>query len=171
MFEKKSTEKVARLFFLRPERTYHLREIAREANVSTSTAFNAIEELKEKNLVRVRKKATKNVDAKKNQKFRDFKRLYNLEVLIGSGLVEKLEESYRPDALVLFGSYLKGEDSSTSDIDLAVVNGKETDTDLSNYEEELGRDLNVQNVDLEEIGENFRKTLANGLVLRGYLDI
>jgi len=72
---------------------------------------------------------------------------------------------------VLFGSYSRGEDDEGSDIDLAVINGKEAAIDLSEYERELDREINVQETRLEEAGENFKTTLANGIVLTGYLEV
>lgn len=171
MFDKKSTEKVAEVFFQNPRKSYHLREIARKAGISASTASLAIDELAEEGLVEVEEGVTKEVKVSRNEKFVDLKRVHNLEKLVGSGLVNKLEEEYRPDALVLFGSYSRGEDDSTSDIDVAVVNGRDREVDLSEIEKVLERSIRIQKVEMGGIGENFRSTLGNGIVLRGYLDI
>ncbi|MBS3815836.1 MAG: nucleotidyltransferase domain-containing protein [Hadesarchaea archaeon] len=172
MFDKKSTGKVAEVFFQNPSQSYHLRGLAREADVSASTASLAVDELVERGLVKVEKGVTKEVRASRNEKFTDLKMVNNLKKLISSGLLDKLEEVYRPDALVLFGSYSRGEDDSASDIDIAVVNGKESKkASLSKFEEELERGIKIQMVEIDEVGENFRSTLANGIVLRGYLDI
>lgn len=171
MFGKRSTERVAELFFLRPRKVRHLRELSRESGLSVSTVSSAVEELEKEGLLKVEKNVTKEIEATKNREFRDLKRAYNLRRLAETGLIDEVEKQHRPDTLVLFGSYSKGEDDETSDIDLAAVNGKETSPDLSGYEELLERKINVQEVRLEEAGENFKATLANGVVLRGYLDL
>ncbi len=171
MFDKKSTEKIAEIFFKEPRKKYHLREIAREAEISVSTASLAVDELEKRNLVKVEKGATKEIEANKNENFKDLKRIYNLKKLLESGLIDKLEKEYRPDALVLFGSYSNGEDDSASDIDIAVVNGKENEINLTEFEKKLDRKIKIQEINIDEIGENFRLTLVNGIVLRGYLDL
>lgn len=171
MFAKKSTERVAQLFFQQPHSSFHLREIARKTEMSASTASHAIDELEERELVTVTKKVTKRVEASNNQEFRDRKRVYNLHQLLASGLIDKLEQNYHPDALVLFGSYARGEDASDSDIDLAIINGRQQETELKKWEQKLNRSINLHQVRLQEAGDNFKSTLANGIVVRGYLDL
>lgn len=171
MFAKKSTERVARLFFQQPHSVFHLREIARKTDLSPSTASQAVNDLEKDGLVTTEKKVTKQVQASDNQLFRDHKRIHNLRQLLQSDLINKLEESYRPDAIVLFGSYARGEDDSNSDIDLALVNGHARELELGPWEKRLDRNINLHLIRLQEAGDNFKTTLANGIVLRGYLDL
>jgi len=53
---------------------------------------------------------------------------------------------------------------------IAIVNGCDPDIDLSGYEEKLARRVTLHGVDREEADRNFVETLANGIVLRGYLE-
>lgn len=171
MFDKKSTERVMELFFLNPKKTLHLRELSRRIDMSVSTVSMAVDKLEDEGLLKVEKDAVKEISANRNQLFKDLKLSYNLQRLAISGLTDKVERNLRPDAVVLFGSYSRGEDSSESDIDIAAVNGRDEEIDVSKFERKLERNINVHNVSLEEAGRNFIKTLANGIVLRGYLDI
>jgi len=139
--------------------------------MSASTASHAIDELEEEGLVKVEKKVTKQVQAANNQLFRDYKRAYNLQQLLTTNVIDELERACRPDAIVLFGSYARAEDDNESDIDLALVNSHGQVPELETWEQELKRSINPQPVRLNEIGNNFRSTLANGIVLRGYLDL
>ena len=86
-------------------------------------------------------------------------------------LKKSIEKKFRPEAIVLFGSYSRGEDDIDSDIDLAIINGKQEEIDKQGYEEELGKDISFRIVDISETSENIVKTFSNGIVLRGYLDI
>jgi len=44
---------------------------------------------------------------------------------LSSGLIALLKDKYEePEAIVVFGSYARGEDTSESDIDIAVVTKK-----------------------------------------------
>ncbi|MFP4046087.1 MAG: nucleotidyltransferase domain-containing protein [Candidatus Aenigmatarchaeota archaeon] len=171
MFDKKNTNKVAELFFMNPDRSFHLREISRNLGVSVSTVSRAVDELEHEDLVTTEKGVTKEVSANTTEHFRDLKISYNLKSLAKSGLIDTIEETFHPETIVLFGSYSRGEDSSDSDIDIAVVNCPEKEYDLSRFESELERNINLHNIKLEKTGQNFKKTLANGIVLRGYLDL
>lgn len=171
MFDKKNKNKIAELFFMNPDKSLHIREISRKLGISVSTVSRTVSELEKEGLVTTERGVTKEVSANTTEQFRDLKLSYNLNKLARSGLSHKIEETFRPEAIVLFGSYSKGEDSSDSDIDIAVLGGVERECDLSRFESELERNINLHKVSLEDAGENFKKTLANGIVLRGYLDV
>lgn len=107
-----------------------------------------------------------------DEKFREVKKIINLEKLENSGIKERLEEKLRPEAVVLIGSFLEGRDDEESDIDLAIINGRNRDVDLRDFEEELGRDIQLTHVENpREENPEFKNSLANGLVLYGYLEL
>ncbi|MFB6209840.1 MAG: winged helix-turn-helix transcriptional regulator [Candidatus Nanohaloarchaea archaeon] len=170
MFDNRNKSLIAETVFLHPGRKFYLRELAEESGVSASTVSRLIDELEEEGIVEVKKDMKMEIKARDDEKFRDLKKSYNLWRLSETGLLEKLEECF-PEAIVLFGSYSRGEDRSGSDIDIALVNGREAGFDLEGYENELERVINIHNVNLDETDENFIETLANGIVLRGYLEI
>ncbi|MDY6788334.1 MAG: MarR family transcriptional regulator, partial [Candidatus Nanohaloarchaea archaeon] len=143
MFGKKSTNGVARLIFDSPTTKYHIREIARETGISVSTVSKAVKELEAQGLVEVKEGVTKQVKGSDNQYFRDMKRVYNMKELFNSGVLDRIEEKLRPDAVVLFGSYSRGEDREDSDIDLASINGKDEDFGLERFEKEVNRTINI----------------------------
>ncbi|PTD94239.1 hypothetical protein C9439_04105 [archaeon SCG-AAA382B04] len=173
MFDKKSKENLMQYLFQNPRKSYHIRKLARKTNLSASTISKTIKELQKKEFVEVKKGVTKQVRLSQNNKTKDYKRAYNLLKLTDSGLIDYLEKNLYPDTIVLFGSYSRGEDDSNSDIDLAIINGnnKGTQLDLDEFEKELERSVNLQEIDLKDVGENFKLTLANGIVLRGYLEL
>ncbi len=69
----------------------------------------------------------------------------------------------------VFGSFARGEDTSKSDADVAVVTNKNKRLDLKRYEAKLGRRLNLYEIRLKECSREFLNNLANGIVLYGYL--
>ncbi|MDY6774400.1 MAG: nucleotidyltransferase domain-containing protein [Candidatus Nanohaloarchaea archaeon] len=168
----KTGQEVLEYFFVHPENPVHLRQLAREMDVPYSSARSAVNRLEEEGYVKSEEKGNMTVYTAAGEKFRSSKRAYNIKSLYTSGLVEHLEEELRPDALVLFGSYSNGTDREESDIDIAVVNGREADIELEQYGEDLGRDIHLVAVpDATEEDESFRNTLANGYVLSGYLEV
>jgi predicted nucleotidyltransferase len=171
MFDSENERLVAETIFDNPGREYHLRGLAEETGVSPSTVSRIVEKLEDEGIIDVERDLKMAIKAAENERFRKFKLSYNLWRLNETGMIEELQTETMPESIVLFGSYAHGEDRNGSDIDIAVVNGREPDIELSGYEEELNRKIAVQNIDLQEADQNFIETLANGIVLRGYLEI
>lgn len=117
-------------------------------------------------------RVVKNIFASKSEKFVQMKRLFNIYSLYGCGLVSFLRQQYEePEAIVLFGSYAKGEDISKSDIDIAVITSKNMTLDLKKFEPPLKRKINIHEIKLKYAEKPFLNSLANGTVLYGYLKV
>lgn len=159
-------------FFRYPTSEFHFREMARELDLAIGTVSKYVELLEGKELVSVRTAGNmKLVEPRFDSKeFRRLKRVSNLSKVYGCGLVDLLGRKLAPEALVLFGSYSRGEDHEGSDVDIASIGGKEGELDLSSFEEEVSRDVEVQYVEAERAEREFLTTLANGIVLAGYLE-
>ena len=96
------------------------------------------------------------------------KRVYNLKKVYDSGIVDYILISYNhPKAIMLFGSYSRGEDTENSDIDIAVLTRKNLGLDLIKYEKILKKKVNVHEIDLDRMSSEFKSNLANGIVLEG----
>lgn len=165
---------ILQFFFKNPTKTFHLREIARQTKFSAAGALKSLRKLEERSLVIKQKtRATDNFKANlKNKEFQNLKYLYNLYSIKSSGLIDFLNDKYSfPEAIVLFGSYSKGEDIETSDIDLAIITKKELSPDLSRFEKLLERKIVVHEISLEKAGKEFINNLINGLILSGYLKV
>lgn len=173
MLTKDNNYRVMKLFFDSPERKFHIREIARLTRLSAPGVIKIIGKLrKEGLLVSEKGKVMEDVHASKSERFLLLKRCYNVQALFESGLMGFLREEYEePEAIVLFGSYSKGEDVSTSDIDMAIVTKKRLAPDLKRFERMLNRKINIYEVQTEESEREFLNSLANGTVLYGFLKV
>lgn len=170
----KSEVDVLEHFFQHPTRDVHIRGLADTMDLPYSSVRNALHELESQGFLTRREESKMTFFAanRENDTFQQQKRIYNLQALYDSGAVAALEQAYRPDALVLFGSYLQGTDRETSDIDIAIVNGRDAEIDLDEYEDELERTFQLVEVaDVREEEPEFRNTLANGYVLSGHLTV
>ena len=134
------------------------------------TIISATDKLAKEKLIikekgRVITKVTANRD---NTDFAKHKRLYNLELIYNSSLINHLFESYnQPKAIILFGSFSRGEDIEKSDMDIAVITNKKINLDLSKYENILKKTINLHEVNLDKISKEFKANLLNGIVLEG----
>jgi predicted nucleotidyltransferase len=96
------------------------------------------------------------------------KRVENLKMIYESGLVDLLGESFDGATIVLFGSFAFGEDNIHSDIDIAIIGGKEKNINLNEYEKIFSKNINLQfYVDFSEIHKNLRESLFNGIIIKG----
>lgn len=165
---------VTEFFLQNPTREVHLRELARKTGISFPWLRKLAYGLAKEGLL-LRKKEHGLVLIKANRDdrlFRALKQSHNLLSLHISGLVSRLEELYhRPETIVLFGSYGKGEDTETSDIDIVIISNRNYSADLTRFEKQLQRSIKIQVLPRERIEKEFWNTLANGIVLSGYLDV
>ncbi|MBS3118764.1 nucleotidyltransferase domain-containing protein [Candidatus Woesearchaeota archaeon] len=169
-------EKLLQFFYTNPTKEIHLRGLARQLHLSAPWILKLSKILVDRNLIAVWKDKEKNLTLFKanrdNSEFTFAKRLNNLYRLKTSSILSYLEEQYgHPEAIILFGSYAKGEDWEESDIDLAVVTSRHLKLDLSFFEKYLNRKINLLELEKEKIENGFWSTLANGIILSGYLEI
>lgn len=171
MLTKSNSFRVLKIFFDNPEKKFHLRELARFSKLSPPGVIKIIKELEGEGLVISEKgNIVTNICASKSDKFIQMKRFSNLYSLYESEFVNFLRHEYEePEAIVLFGSYSRGEDASNSDIDIAVVTNKNISSDNKKFEKYLKRKINVSEVKLSHAEKDFLNTLSNGIVLYGYL--
>ncbi len=173
MLTKDNIYRVGGVFFKEPDREFHLRELARLTGLSAPGVKKILRKLEKEGLVVIGKgKVAQSIRASKTPRFVFLKRLYNLNALWNSGLIVLLTNAYEePEAIVVFGSYAKGEDASRSDIDIAVVTRKHMKVSTVKVENVLGRPLHIIEVDLSRAEPEFLNALANGVVLSGYLTV
>tara|TARA_Y100000310_G_scaffold313181_1_gene361225 strand:- start:4452 stop:4985 length:534 start_codon:yes stop_codon:yes gene_type:complete len=166
--------KILKFFLENPTKVTHLRELARLTKISLPWTRKTIIELtKENYLEKKRERGLVLINANRDYElFYPLKKSYNLFSLYESGLINKLVEEYtRPEAIILFGSYSKGEDTEESDIDIAIITKRKNKIDLSSFEKKFSRKIKIYELDLDKIEKEFINTLANGIILSGYLEI
>jgi predicted nucleotidyltransferase len=104
-----------------------------------------------------------------------YKKVFNLYRIERYGLVKELKNFFHPEAIVLFGSFARGEDIEESDVDILIITKREErgeTINLNKYEKLLKRDINLHLFDsLKERPKEFKNTVANGVVLYGYLKL
>jgi len=165
-------EKILEVLFDFPTKEFYLRELSRITQISPNSISKAISELKKDNLIITNKTITLNLKANlDNDKFKNLKRVSNLNKIYSSGLFSYLKENFPLSAIILFGSYSKGEDAEKSDIDIAILDIKEKKIELENYEKILNRKVNIDFINMKNITKELRNSVINGIPLQGYIQI
>ncbi len=150
------------------------RELAKMLRVSPTAVSNSMKKLKDSNLIKIEKTKTINfVSFNRDwQMAFELKRVENLKNIYVSGLSDYLEKELAGAVVILFGSYSKGEDTNTSDIDIAVIERKDKMLELEKYEKILNRRININFYDSwKNIHENLRNNILNGIILHGGVDL
>jgi predicted nucleotidyltransferase len=169
--------KIKYIFFKNPEKEHHVRHIAKQLNISPTSASKYLKELEKKEILTSEKKYghlifRANTESKKYQVL---KRNNNILSLYDSGLINFLQKTYNyPEAIILFGSYSKGEDTSRSDIDLLIITPAKKEHKLEKFEKKLGRKIQIFEISKEELiktNANLKNSWINGIVLEGYIEI
>lgn len=169
-------EDLLRVLFKRTGASLNQRQIASILNVTPPAIIKAVPLLKKLDYIAVNKsKETKRLSIelnKNNYKIMQLKRVDNLKQVYESGFADYLEKEFAGGTIILFGSYSRGDDLINSDIDIAIIERKEKEISLVNYEKILERKINLNFYDsFEKIHKNLKENLANGIVLFGGFEL
>ena len=163
--QKCSLWKVAEVFFIEPTKIHYIKEISRKINLAHTSVKNHLITLQEESLIEQSNEGIfKGYKAiRENPDFIFHKKMANLIFLKNSSLIEKLKEKY-PKSIILFGSYDKGEDIESSDIDI-FIDAKKFDLRTEEYKKKLNRNIHL--VFKEEVGKDLIESINQGIILFG----
>jgi len=150
------------------------RELAQILKVSPTAIANTVKLLREKGLIKVKKTKTINFVTfnRENYKAIELKKIENLKMIYISGLSDFLEEKFPGTTIILFGSYARGEDIYSSDIDIAIIGGKDKLLDLETLEKLLKRPININFYSSwKDIHKHLRNNILNGIILTGSVEL
>lgn len=167
---------ILRLLFVKAGSSLNQRSISRAIGVSQPAVMKAIPGMAKMSFVRVdQDKESKRWSIelnRDNDRVMQLKRVDNLRQIYETGLSNMLEKEFAGATIILFGSYSRGEDIQSSDIDIAIVGRKEKGIDLEVFEKELGRRINLNFYDsFGRIHKHLRENLFNGIVLSGGVEL
>jgi len=170
MLKKYNRYRVLKVFLDSPTESFRLREISRITKLAPLSISNYLKEFEKEGLIkRYEKRGIPFYQAEReNSNFIFYKKLSILYELHESGLIDYLWENLYPEAIILYGSYAKGEATENSDIDLFII-GKEKKINLKKYEKFLGKEIHLMfESNPKKIPEELKNNLINGIVLKGY---
>ncbi len=176
MIQQSSIELVAEVFLRFPTKEFTLKDISKSIHLAHTSVKSNLQALVKSGLIqrRVEKKGRRRFPLywanRDNKQFIQYKKIYNLQVLLESGVIAYIEERLLPRCIVVFGSYQRGEDREKSDIDL-FVESKKAELNLANFEKKLARKIELH------FKENFttyprelKNNIINGVVVQGFLE-
>ena len=169
-----NADRVLKELFMKPSSKFYIRELARLARLNPNTIINITNELeKQKIIKREAKKHVVEISLNfENKEVIWKKRLFNLNAIYSSGIIDFLAEEYSPQSISLTGDYSKGEDSEKSEIDIVVISSKKNIVKLEKFEKILGKKINLLLISdkIGKIPEEFFNDMLNSVVLYGRIE-
>lgn len=167
-------------FIKEPEREFHVRELASLTKKSPTTISKYLRKY-QKNKLLISRKKFNHLLFKANMEnfsFKDRKLFYNIKKLRESNIIDHLENVFNhPEAIVLFGSYRKAENTKESDIDILIITPLKKHLDLKRYENILGHSIQLltySNSDIKKMMSDNKELLnnmLNGIVIYGLWEV
>lgn len=162
-------EEVLEFFCKNPTNRYTVTEVSNKLDYSKPSISGKFTELENKEILEITKKRNTKLASFKREENKQLKQLINLNRLQNTNIIQKIVEDHQyPQAVILFGSFAKGEDTEKSDIDIAVISTQNSKEDYGNIME---RKISITKFEPSQIPENMLETLANGITLYGYLQL
>ncbi len=176
MLQKSSMQIVAEVFFRFPNEEHTLKEISNRTKIAHTSVKQNLHNLVKRGIIqqRIEKRGKRRfpvykADKNKRLFIRD-KKIYNLQLLMESGVIQYIEEKLMPKCIVVFGSFQRGEDTEESDVDLFVESKKE-DIQLTQFEKKLGRKIEIHFKErFTFYAKELKNNIINGTVLHGFLE-
>ena len=170
--------KILYWFFSFPDSNIGLNELCKDVKISKSNANKIVNRLEKEGFL-IKEVVGKAWRIKCNKKhiYNKTKKLaFNLQLIYDSNIIEKIHQKFPGfEAIILFGSYRKGDDIDKSDLDIAVsiIGKKQLKIKEFGVIEKFGYRKNVM-VNLHtfsngKIDKRLFFSIVNGIVLDGFL--
>ncbi|MEK6926467.1 MAG: nucleotidyltransferase domain-containing protein [Nanoarchaeota archaeon] len=180
LYEETARQKVLEVLFRFPDKEFSLSDLAKEASVAKANIGKILLELEKWEFISVTRlsKIWRIMANRDNWDFKKSKIIYNLNFVYKSGLVEFLIDYFKnPKCIVLFGSFGKGEDIASSDIDIAIENENSEGykvtglRELLEFEKIIRRNIQLHLFNQSNVDEGVFNNIINGVVLFGFLEV
>src|SRR5690606_2560426 len=116
-------ERVMTLFFNEPSKHWHFKDIVHQANISEPRASYWLQLLIKEGIViyhKPKKKMPYYIANFDSIPYQIKKRMYGFNILADSGLFNYFQD-YSSDAIIVFGSFSRGDWHTKSDIDICII--------------------------------------------------
>jgi len=174
---------ILRLLCIKSGQALNLRGIAKLLKTSPTAVSNSLDELEKEHLIKINKSKTMNLFLiefnRDNVKAIEFKKTENLRMFYDSGIYDFLFNEFPGCAIILFGSYSRGEDvlgsenlGNSSDIDISIIGTKGKQMNLIKFEKMLERKIIINFYQsFKEIHKHLKENIFNGFILSGGIEL
>ncbi len=161
-------------FFINPAAKIRVREIERTLKLPLPSVIRYCRELEQEDILTIAKTGKVNFyTANRSEKYFLEKKVYNIKQIYESGLINYLKIELSNPAIVLFGSYAKGEDTEDSDIDLYIETPSKKQVNLEKFKKSLKREIQIfRHKNIKEVTNiHLANNIINGITLNSYIEV
>lgn len=169
-------ESVIELFFNNPTRQWHFEEILKEAKITRSKSNKWLKKFVKQGLVKRIKERSKMpyfISNYESPEYRNGKKIFALNKLHDSGLLNHLYSLEKASAVVIFGSFSRSDWYKDSDIDVFIY-GNSEGLKIADYELKLHREIQLficeNKKELTKLGSSLIRNIIKGNLIKGNLD-
>lgn len=168
-------ETIKEYFFINPRNRLRVRQMERELKLPLPSVIRYTKELEKEGILKKTPISGIFVYSadRASPRYLLEKKSFNLKLLYDSGIISYLINELNDPAIIVFGSYAKGEDIETSDIDLFLETSSNKRISIEKYEKVLKRKIQLFiHKRLDEIkNKELVNNILNGIVLNGYIEV
>ena len=165
------------LFYNHPTKHWHFEQLLHEAGLSRAQTNEWIQKLRQENIItriKPRGKMPYYVANYEHPHYQNSKRLYALQKLHESGLMDYLVSLDKAEAVILFGSFSRWDWYDSSDIDIFVYGGTDK-VYVGKFGSILKREIQVfsgkNEHDLTQMGPTLLRNIIKGITIKGTLPV
>ena len=162
-------------FFINPTARLRVRELERTLKLPLPSVIRYCKELEKEEILAIAEIGS--VHFYTANRAREIylleKKLYNIKQLYEVGLIDYLRRELSNPAIILFGSYAKGEDTEESDIDLYLETPSKKQTSLEQFKRLLKREIQMfRHKKLKDIpNPHLANNIINGIILNKNVEV
>jgi len=169
-------EIVMELFFNNPTKEWHFEEITEEAKIARSKANNWLKQFIREGLIKRTKNRGKMPYYTSNHQlpaYQNRKRLFAMNKLYESGLLNHLASLEKTKTIIIFGSFVRSDWYENSDIDIFIY-GNPEGLKIAKYELKLHHSIQLfianDKNELRKFTVGFMRNIIKGNLIKGNLD-
>jgi len=174
MRRKDIKQTIKEYFFINPTAKLRVRGIEKTLKLPLPSVIRYCRELERDGILIIDKIGRVNFyTASRSETYLLEKKLFNIRILYESGLIEYLKQELSNPAIVLFGSFAKGEDTENSDIDLYIETPSKKQVSPERFKKILKREIQIfRHKNIKEItNPHLANNIINGITLNSYMEI
>jgi len=169
-------ELLLELFYNHPTKQWHFKELKEKTKLADSKLAKWLNKFRKENLIlrnKPEKKMPHYISNYNNSSFQNRKKLFAMQKLYESGLLDHLASLKKAKTVIIFGSFVRWDWYNESDVDLFIY-GDTNDLRLAEFEMKLHRDIQVfaceNGTELKKLGEGLLRNMLQGHLVKGDFD-
>jgi len=167
--------KMIELFYNNPTKQWHFEQLLKETGLSRAQTNSWIKKLQQENII-IRNKPTGKMPYYlanyQHPHYQNSKRLYGLEQLHQSGLLDYLVSLEKAQTVIIFGSFARSDWYDQSDIDIFVY-GNVENIYVGQFLPKLNREIQIFSAknekELKQMGSALMRNIIKGITIKGTL--